>query len=78
MTRATTHAMTDDREASPPRPTDLVGEIDASQREMEDVISVVDHGTPVDLVHYAAARTRLDTAVAAWNHRATITSTPPL
>ncbi len=63
--------MTDDREASPPRPIDLVGEIDASQREMEEVISVVDHEEPVDLIHYVAARARLDNAIAAWNHRAT-------
>lgn len=69
--------MTDDRESSPRRPTDLVGEIDASQREMEDVVSVVDHGAPVDLVQYVAARARLDGAIAAWNHRATTAGTPP-
>ena len=62
--------MTDDRETPPHRPTDLVGEIDASQREMEDVISVVDHGAPVDLVRYVAAHARLDAAIAVWNQRA--------
>lgn len=65
--------MTDDRETPPRRPTDLIGEIDASQREMEDVISVVDHESAIDLIHYVAARARLDSAIAAWNHRATTT-----
>ncbi|WP_264030867.1 hypothetical protein [Cellulosimicrobium sp. SH8] len=69
--------MTDDRENPPRRSTDLVGEIDASQREMEDVISVVDHDAPIDLIHYVAARARLDSAIAAWNHRATTTRVPP-
>ncbi|MFD4990840.1 hypothetical protein ACFWH7_03740 [Cellulosimicrobium cellulans] len=67
--------MTDDRETSPQRPVDLVGEIDASQRAMEDAVSVVDHGAPVDLARYVAARARLDTAVAAWNLRAATTPT---
>ena len=68
--------MTDDRETSIHRPVDLVGEIDASQREMEDVISVVDQGAPVELVLYVAARARLDTAVAAWNQRGRATPPP--
>ena len=67
--------MTDDREASPQRPTDLIGEIDASQREMEDVVSVVDQGAPIDLVHYVTARARLDAAIAQWNLRASTTQT---
>jgi len=67
--------MTDDREASPQRPTDLIGEIDASQREMEDVVSVVDQGAPIDLIHYVAARARLDAAIAEWNLRASTTKT---
>ncbi len=69
--------MTDDRETSIHRSADLVGEIDASQREMEDVISVVDQGAPVELVLYVAARVRLDTAVAAWNQRVGATEPPP-
>lgn len=68
--------MTDDREPELPRPIDLVGEIDASQREMEAVIAVVDHGTSVDLVRYLAARARLDTAVAQWNQRGRNAVTP--
>ncbi|KON74499.1 hypothetical protein M768_00815 [Cellulosimicrobium cellulans F16] len=44
---------------------------------MEGVISVVDHDAPIDLIHYVAARARLDSAIAAWNHRATTTRAPP-
>ncbi|MDF2806552.1 MAG: hypothetical protein K0S43_1498 [Cellulosimicrobium sp.] len=65
--------MTDDRETSPERPTDLLGEIDASQRQMEAVVSVVDQGSPIDLIHYVAARARLDAAIAQWNLRASTT-----
>lgn len=67
--------MIDDRETSPQRPTDLIGEIDAAQREMENVVSVVDQGAPIDLIHYVAARARLDAAIAEWNLRASTTKT---
>jgi len=42
---------------------------------MGAVVPVVDHGAPVDLIHYVAARARLDAAIAEWNQRTTIS--PP-
>ncbi|MCK9795917.1 hypothetical protein M1843_19400 [Isoptericola sp. 4D.3] len=49
---------------------DLLGELAAAQWAVEDAVSVVDGGLPVDLVHYLASTARLDAAVAAWNRRA--------
>lgn len=58
----------------PSRLHDLLGELAAAQWEVEDAVSVVDGGLPIDLVHYVTARARLDAAVASWNLRTASTS----
>ena len=56
--------------AGPDRLDGLLGELAGAQWAVEDVVSVVDGGLPIDLVDYMAATARLDAAVTAWNLRA--------
>jgi len=58
----------------PSRLHDLLGELAGAQWEVEDAVSVVDGGLPIDLVHYVTARARLDAAVVSWNLRTQSTS----
>ena len=48
---------------------DLLSELAAAQWAVEDAVSVVDGGLPINLADYVTARARLDLAVTNWNLR---------